>query len=131
MLRAGAAFGVGAVLFDERSADPLYRKAIRTSAGAALRLPHRHGDASASLLDRVEDAGLQPLALSPNGEHDVRDIDPHQPLALVMGAEGPGLSTDVLKRCRTARIAMAEGHDSLNVATAAAIALHALSARDG
>ena len=129
LLRAGAAFGVGAVLFDERSADPLYRKAIRTSAGAALRLPHRRGDPAGVLLDRIEGAGLAPLALSPGGERDIRDIDPDQALALIMGAEGPGLSTDVLKRCRAAHIAMAEGHDSLNVATAAAIALHTLHGR--
>ena len=129
LLRCAAAFDARPVLFDAGSADPLYRKAIRTSAGAALTHPHHRGGSADALLDAVEGAGLVPLALSPAGAEDVRDIARGEPIALIVGAEGPGLPDAVLGRVRTARIAMAPGHDSLNVAVAAAVALHALQPR--
>ena len=125
ILRCAAAFGAP-VLLDGACADPLYRKAIRVSAGAAFTAPHRRGGTAMEVLDAVEAAGLAPLALSPRGRRDLRGVDVARPLALVVGAEGPGLPDDVLARCETARIAMMPGHDSLNVTVAAGIGLHAL-----
>lgn len=128
LLRCAAAFGAPC-LFDAGSADPLYRKAIRVSAGAAFTVPHAREGTASEVLDRVEAAGLTPLALSPRGAVDLREVDTSRPLALVVGAEGPGLPDAVLERCETARIAMAPGHDSLNVTVAAGIGLHALAPR--
>lgn len=131
VLRCAAAFGAR-VLLDATSADPLYRKAIRVSAGAAFTVPHARGRTADEMLDAVVAAGVTPLALSPRAARDIREIDARRPLALVVGAEGPGLPDAVLARCEVARIAMATapdglpGHDSLNVAVATGIGLHAL-----
>ena len=127
ILRCCAAFGATA-LFDESSADPLYRKAIRVSAGAAFTTPHARGGSAGDVLDAVERAGLVPLALTPRGATDLREVAVSRPTALLVGAEGSGLPDEVLARCETARIAMAPGHDSLNVTVAAGIGLHALGA---
>ena len=129
ILRCAAAFGAAPVLFDETCADPLYRKAIRTSAGAAFSVPHMRGGTADALLDALEERGIAPLALSPRGSSDIRDCPRERAIALVVGAEGPGLPGAVLTRVETARIAMAPGHDSLNVAVATAVALHALAVR--
>ena len=128
ILRCCAAFGASA-MFDASSADPLYRKAIRVSAGASFRVPHRHAGSPLEIVASARQAGYCPLALSPRGSADIRDVDPEQRIALVVGAEGPGLPDEVLRACDTARIGMAEGQDSLNVTVATGIALHALARR--
>ena len=128
ILRCAAGFGCG-VLLDGESADPLYRKAIRVSAGAAFTTAHRHGGTASALLDLVEATGLAPLALTPGAAGDLREVDTTRALAIVVGAEGPGLPDAVLERCETARITMVPGHDSLNVTVATGIALHALGGR--
>ena len=67
---------------------------------------------------------LVPLALSPRGSDDLADLGPLPRALLLLGTEGPGLPASVLARMRGVRIPMAAGFDSLNVATAGAIALH-------
>ncbi|MEM7567557.1 MAG: RNA methyltransferase [Pseudomonadota bacterium] len=128
LFRNAAAFGAASVLLDAASADPLYRKAIRVSAGAALSLPHARGEAHA-LIDALEAAGRGPFALTPRGDLALAQLAATPRCALVVGAEGPGLPDDILARLPGVRIAMAPeavaaGFDSINVATAAAIALH-------
>jgi tRNA G18 (ribose-2'-O)-methylase SpoU len=126
ILRSTAALGWDAALITERCADPLYRRAVKTSMGVVFSLPwtritFRTGP------DVVRDAGFTIGVLTPDGDVDVRAIERPERFALVLGTEGPGVS----RRWRdaadlTIRIAMREGVDSLNVAAAAAIALHAL-----
>ena len=130
LFRNAAAFGAAAVLLDESSADPLYRKAIRVSAGASLTVPHAMGS-SGDILDALDAAGVTALALTPGGSRTLARARPERPVAVVVGAEGPGLPADVIARCQGVRIAMApravaRGFDSLNVAVAAGIALHHL-----
>lgn len=126
IFRNAAAFGAGAVLLDDTCCDPLYRKAIRVSVGAALTTPFaRAGDASA-MLALLDGAGFETIALSPAGEAELRDLARAPRAAVVFGAEGPGLPPGVLARIRTVRIAMAGGFDSLNVATTSGIVLHTL-----
>ncbi len=127
IFRNAGAFGATGVLLSPRCADPLYRKGLRVSVGQALRVPF---------------AGLSPWPLS------IRDLvgwstvalvtDPDAwtvdeaserlrgtPVALVVGAEGPGLSGEAIAACaHRVRIPMAAGVDSLNVAQACGIALH-------
>jgi tRNA G18 (ribose-2'-O)-methylase SpoU len=124
IFRNAAAFGVGGVLLDRASCDPLYRKAIRVSVGGTLKVPFDFVDDEDALVDALSDYEL--LALSPRGELVVgRDEPPRgKKRALLLGAEGPGLSERTLRRCRTARIDMAKGWDSLNVAVTSGIALH-------
>lgn len=130
IFRNAAAFGADAVLLDETSCDPLYRKAIRVSVGAVLKVPFARGGDVAGLVEAVRRHGFETIALSPSGKEDVRSIGRAERVALVLGTEGTGLPATLLAGLRTARIAMAPGFDSLNVAAASAIALHELSRED-
>jgi len=128
--RNAAALGADAVLLDAASCDPLYRKSIRVSAGTALSLPFARSGDGASILSALEAAGIEPWALTPSGGDPLHTLKPPPRLALLLGAEGPGLSPNLLARARRVSIPMAPGIDSLNVATAGAIALaHVFSSR--
>lgn len=127
IFRNAAAFGAAAVLLDASSCDPLYRKAIRVSVGASLVLPFARGGTGAELLDALDAAGFETLALSPSGATILGQEKRTPRSALLLGAEGPGLPEELTARCRTARIEMAAGFDSLNVATTSGVALYALT----
>ena len=123
--RNAAAFGADAVVVDGRTADPLYRKAIRVSAGAALTVPWARGGDGPGLVAACAAAGLRTCALTPDrGASPLTEVLAPGPIAFVLGTEGPGLSRRALAAADLrARIPMAPGFDSLNVATAAAVAL--------
>lgn len=129
IFRNAAAFGADAVLLDADCCDPLYRKAIRVSVGAALTVPFAKLPPGADLVGTLEGAGFEVLALSPRGEVELDEVAPAARTALLLGAEGPGLAEAALSRARTVRIAMAGGFDSLNVATASGVALHRIALR--
>ncbi len=122
--RNAAAFGASAVLLDAGSCDPLYRKAIRVSSGSALWLPFAYGTTGASLIEAAEASGHEVWALTPRADAELLPaMAPPERVALLMGAEGPGLPAELIARARPARIPMADGFDSVNVATAAALAM--------
>lgn len=126
IFRNAASFGAAAVLLTEDCCDPLYRKAIRVSVGAALKVPFaRFADAD-TLATSLAERGFSLLALSPRGALDIADVSRADRHALLLGSEGHGLSEEVMERLPTARIDMAPDFDSLNVAAASAIALHRL-----
>ncbi|MBN9249661.1 MAG: RNA methyltransferase [Mesorhizobium sp. 61-13] len=127
IFRNAAAFGAAAVLLDQTSCDPLYRKAIRVSVGAALKVPFATFADTAELAQTLDIEGFAQLALSPDGKTDIRDAERKNRLALYLGSEGEGLPQALLARLTTARIAMTRDFDSLNVAAASAIALHHFS----
>ncbi|GAB6842012.1 tRNA G18 (ribose-2'-O)-methylase SpoU [Methylorubrum rhodinum] len=127
LFRNAAAFGADAVLLDAATCDPLYRKAIRVSAGAALTVPFARAASGIALLDLAERHALIPLALTPGGGEALETLEPPPRALLLLGTEGPGLPEAVMDRARRVRIAMAPGFDSLNVATSGAIALHRLA----
>ena len=126
LLRNAAAFGVDLVLVDEASCDPLYRKAIRVSAGAALTVPFVRAGTVDALVDLLEEAGFTVLATSPAGGEALGDVAPSARTAVLFGAEGSGLPPAILSRLVSVRIDMAPGFDSLNVATTSGIVLHHL-----
>ncbi|WEX07959.1 RNA methyltransferase [Chelativorans sp. AA-79] len=126
IFRNAAAFGADAVLLDSDCCDPLYRKAIRVSVGAALKIPFAKGGSASSLIGALEAGGFEVLALSPGGRREIGSIERAPRTALLLGTEGPGLSAELLQRLPSVRIAMREDFDSLNVAAATAIALHRL-----
>jgi tRNA G18 (ribose-2'-O)-methylase SpoU len=131
IFRSAVAFGAGAVLLGPGCADPLYRKAIRTSMGAALSLPFAEATPWPDCLDRLGELGIATIGLTPAAAAaplaDVVAAVAGQPVALLLGHEGDGLSAGALARCaHEARIPIAAAVDSLNVAVAAAIALNAL-----
>lgn len=129
IFRNAAAFSADAVLLDATCCDPLYRKAIRVSVGAALKVPFAVFDGIERFTATLDRLGFSQFALSPRGETDIRATQPSPRLALYLGTEGEGLPQELLARLRTMRIEMAEGFDSLNVAAASAIALHHFSNR--
>lgn len=122
--RNAAAFGADAIFLDETSCDPLYRKSIRVSAGAALFLPFFHRGTGANILNTLSAADFTLWCLTPDRSAEPIGNRPHPAkLALVLGPEGPGLPETLLAQGKNIRIPMAAGFDSLNVATAGAIAL--------
>jgi tRNA G18 (ribose-2'-O)-methylase SpoU len=120
-----AGTGVG-VLLSPGCCDPLYRKSLRVSMGHALKIPFATVHDWPSGLARVRDLGFGLLAMDPrDGSEPIdRAAVPDKP-ALVFGAEGPGLTNQVrsLIGC-SVMIPQASGVDSLNIAVAAAVALH-------
>ncbi|HEY3950377.1 RNA methyltransferase [Phenylobacterium sp.] len=126
LFRNAAAFGADAVLLDDGCCDPLYRKAIRVSVGAALTTPFARAGSAEAMAGRLAKAGFALAALSPRGEIELEDFSPGPRTAVLFGAEGPGLPAALLGRARTVRIDMAGGFDSLNVATASGIVLRRL-----
>ncbi|MHA6641645.1 TrmH family RNA methyltransferase [Mesorhizobium sp. A623] len=127
IFRNAAAFGAHAVFLDTSCCDPLYRKAIRVSVGAALKVPFATFDDTSGFIGTLDRLGYDQFALSPRGAIDIRDARPGKRLALFLGTEGEGLPGPLLERLETVRIAMAKDFDSLNVAAASAIALHHFS----
>jgi tRNA G18 (ribose-2'-O)-methylase SpoU len=127
IFRNAAAFGADAVLLDAACCDPLYRKAIRVSVGAALTTPFARLPAGADMVELLRSFDIEPLALSPAGDVELHRVARAGRTAALFGSEGPGLPDAVLARCRTVRLAMAGGFDSLNVATTSGIVLHHLA----
>ncbi|MEM6556702.1 MAG: RNA methyltransferase [Pseudomonadota bacterium] len=130
--RNAAAFGVDAILLDGQSCDPLYRKAIRVSSGASLWLPFHHGGTGETHIEMLKAKGFTIWAMTPRA-----DAAPLQgqtipdKLAILLGAEGPGLPAALLAAAQPVRIPMVPDIDSINVATAGAIALaHVFSANE-
>lgn len=122
--RNAAAFGADALLLDNESCDPLYRKSIRVSAGTALTLPFVHGPAANEIFDALIAAGFTIWCLTPRADAaPIASLNRPEKLALILGAEGPGLPDALLARGQAVRIPMIDGVDSVNVATAGAIAL--------
>jgi tRNA G18 (ribose-2'-O)-methylase SpoU len=130
LFRTALAFGVDAVLLDRDTADPLYRKAIRTSMAATLRVPFARIDPWLEGLATIRAGGCELVALTPRP--DAMDLADYAPragdrLIVLAGAEGSGLSEATLAAADVrVRIPVHPRADSLNVVTAAAIALHAL-----
>jgi tRNA G18 (ribose-2'-O)-methylase SpoU len=130
--RNAAALGADAILLDQSSCDPLYRKAIRVSSGAALSLPYAHGGTGEELIALLQARTIECWAMTPSGAEKLASVTPPPRLALVLGPEGPGLPESLMQHCRRVSIPMAGGMDSLNVATAGAIALaHVAACRAG
>jgi tRNA G18 (ribose-2'-O)-methylase SpoU len=131
IFRNAAAFGADAVLLGPACADPLYRKAIRTSMAAALSVPFARADPWPEMLSTLRSLGWAIVSLTPAPNAPPLDrvaaLVSTQRAALLLGHEGNGLSQDALElSTHRARIPMAAGTDSINVATAAAIAMYAM-----
>jgi len=130
IFRSTAALGGHGIVLGPGCGDPLYRKAIRTSIGATLRLPYASATSWPDALDDLRAAGFTLAALTPRAhgqplEDVAADLRARPRIALLLGTEGDGLSARVIDRADLlVRIPMAAGADSLNVTTAAAIALY-------
>jgi tRNA G18 (ribose-2'-O)-methylase SpoU len=133
IFRSAAALGADGVILDPRSSDPLYRKALRTSMGAVLRLPFARVDSDAWLdsFDVLRRMGFTIAALTPAGALSIDDfVSRHAAarVAFVAGSEGAGLTAEVLARSDVSvRIPIDARSDSLNVVVAVSIALQRLA----
>ena len=124
LFRNAAAFGVDGLLLDPTTCDALSRRTIRVSLGHALRVPFARAELS-ELVDAL--SGVTVIALTPTGTTTLREVQGDR-FALMVGNEGNGLSAEAMARADVrAAIPMAKGVDSLNVATAAAVALALLT----
>jgi len=129
IFRNAAGLDVDAVVFGAGCADPLYRRAVRVSMGHALLVPYARAESWPGDLKLMRDSGFHLVAMTP-GEGSVPLADALAPLAdekvgILVGAEGPGLIEHTMRACEVrARIPMSRGTDSLNVATAAAMAFY-------
>ncbi|HEY7815838.1 MAG TPA: RNA methyltransferase [Nakamurella sp.] len=128
IFRNAAGLGVGAVLLGEGCADPLYRRSVRVSMGTVLHVPFAPLPWLDQGIDLLHRNGFRLVALSPSGECRLADARLSGRVALLVGSEGPGLTEAALRSADLrVRIPMHRGIDSLNVATAAAIAFAALA----
>lgn len=123
IFRNSAAFAADGIILDETCCDPLYRKAIRVSVGAALKVPYVKSDSILNIIDKLQNAGFDVFAFSPSSLNKMANATPSKRTALLFGSEGEGLPKHILEQFKTLRIPMAYDFDSLNVATAAALAL--------
>ena len=132
LFRNAAAFGVGAVLLDPTCCDPLYRRSVRVSMGHVLHVPFARLTPWPEAAQRIRRDGWRLLALTPDPSASplAKVGDDGRPVALMLGGEAHGLTPAALAVAEgTIRIPMAPGVDSLNVATAAAVAFNHLSKR--
>ncbi len=128
LFRNAAALGVGAVLLAEGCSDPLYRRSVRVSMGTVLSVPFAPLTPLVDGMKMLQENGFQLAALSPSGETPLRAARWSDRVAIVVGAEGPGLTPAALGAADIRiRIPMSNNVDSLNVATAAAIAFAAIT----
>ena len=129
IFRNAAGLGVDAVVFGAGCADPLYRRAVRVSMGHALLVPFARADNWPADLYRLRDNGFRLLAMTPGPQartlSEVIDELSDEKVAVLVGAEGPGLTESALRAADAqVRVPMSRGTDSLNVATAAALAFY-------
>jgi len=130
IFRSVAGLGADAVLITPRCADPLYRRSVRVSMGTVLQVPWTRLPEWPEAQRLLHNAGfhIAALALADNAVSlDAFEIDPPEKVAILMGSEGDGLSRAALEHADTiVTIPMLHGVDSLNVASASAVALYAL-----
>jgi tRNA G18 (ribose-2'-O)-methylase SpoU len=129
VFRNAAGLGVDAVVFGSGCADPLYRRAVRVSMGHALLVPYAWATAWPDDLNMLRDTGFRLLAMTPDPSAlampDAMTAVADARVAILVGAEGPGLTERAMRASdMRVRIPMSRGTDSLNVATAAALAFY-------
>jgi tRNA G18 (ribose-2'-O)-methylase SpoU len=129
IFRNAAGLAVDAVIFGAGCADPLYRRAVRVSMGHALLVPFARAASWPGDLELLRDKGFRLLAMTPDASaatlsDAMAQLDADR-VGILVGAEGPGLTERTMRASDVrVRIPMSRGTDSLNVATAAALAFY-------
>lgn len=129
--RSARAFGIGALVLDPTCIDPYTRRTVRVSMGEILLLPScRIADGAwPDALDQLRDSGFDVWAMTPAADgHDIWELDVPHRVAMMLGAEGPGLSAPAIAAsARRVRLPIDPDVDSLNVGAAAAVAFSIVS----
>jgi tRNA G18 (ribose-2'-O)-methylase SpoU len=126
LFRSAAAFGIDLVVLGPDCGDPLYRKAVRTSMAASLSVPFVLAPQWPGAIRELRADGFTVVALTPNrAAAPLEEVFPHAKLALLVGSEGTGLSDQAMQAATLRiRIPTTAEVDSLNVTTAASIAMY-------
>ena len=134
IFRNAAALGIDAVLLTPASSDPLYRRSVRVSMGTVFQVPWTYlGEGSPDYVGFLKGQGFATAAMALRNDTvgvDSPLLKEQQRLAIILGTEGEGLKAETISACDfTVKIPMLHGVDSLNVATAGAIAFWELEVR--
>ncbi len=132
VFRSAAGLGMDGVLLSPTCCDPLYRRAVRVSMGEVFALPYAYLPEFPGGIAMVRTAGYRVLAMTPSATVDLAAVavEPDDRVALLLGAEGPGLTAEAMSAADLrVGIAMAGGVDSLNIAAAAAVGCFVLGRR--
>lgn len=129
IFRSAAAFGARGIVLQDRRAPPLAGALAKAAAGALERVPCARVVNLARALDQLADAGWRAVGLDGEAPTALEDaFEQTAPIVLVLGSEGEGLRRLVSEHCDVlARIPMPGGFESLNVASASAVALYEAS----
>jgi len=131
VFRSAAGLGMDAVLLSPTCCDPLYRRAVRVSMGEVFQLPYAYLPPFPGGLATVQRHGFRLLAMTPGGA-DLATVEITGRTALLLGAEGPGLTEEAMAASDLrVGLPMQRGVDSLNIAAAAAVGCWVVGRRDG
>lgn len=126
IFRSAAALNVDAVLLTPACTDPLYRRSIRVSMGTVFQIPWSFLPSDKDYCAALNALGFKTTAMAlTDRSRSIKDpeICGCEKLAIILGTEGEGLSDDTIAACDyTVKIPMSHGVDSLNVASASAVA---------
>jgi 23S rRNA (guanosine2251-2'-O)-methyltransferase len=128
ILRSAAAFGVIGIVTQDRHAPPEGGALAKAASGALERVPWVRVVNLARALEEIAEAGFWRIGLAGDAQTDLKDALGPKRVALVLGAEGPGMRINTREHCDAlARLPISDAVESLNVSNAAAIALYAAS----
>ena len=128
ILRSAAAFGALGIVTQDRHSPPEGGVIAKAASGALERMPWARVVNLARALEEIAEAGFWRIGLAGNAETDLKDALGPPRIALVLGAEGPGMRANTRDHCdATARLPIGDAVESLNVSNATAVALYAAS----
>ena len=128
ILRSAAAFGAVGIVTQDRHSPPESGALAKAASGALERVPWARVVNLARALEQIGEAGFWRIGLAGDAETDLKDALGPPRVALVLGAEGPGMRQNTREHCDSAaRLPITESIESLNVSNAAAVALYAAS----
>ena len=130
ILRSAAAFNAAAIVTQDRNAPPEGGVIGKSASGALELVPWVRVVNLSRALDELAEAGYWRIGLAGNAEASLAEALPSGPVALVLGAEGPGMRQNIASHCDAlARLPISSAMESLNVSNAAAVALYAAASR--
>lgn len=128
ILRTAAAFGAVGIVTQDRHSPPESGALAKAASGALERVPWVRVVNLARALEQIGEAGFWRIGLAGDAETDLKDALGPQRVALVLGAEGPGMRQNTREHCDAlARLPITDAMESLNVSNATAVALYAAS----
>lgn len=128
ILRSACAFSADAILLQRKHAPDMEGVLAKTACGAVEYVPVIEETNLSRAIEKLQGAGFMVIGLDERGKQTVSEVKDHQKIALVLGAEGPGIRPNVANHCDIlARLEMHGPMPSINVSNAAAVALYALT----